>query len=101
VIIKDGKKIADGSVDELKGKYLSNMVELKFASTQDKNKFKKAFQSKNISVEEEPESIKFKVDKLDIEQEIFKVLANEKIKVLSFNIMAPTLEEIFVMEVAR
>jgi ABC-2 type transport system ATP-binding protein len=101
VIIKEGKKIADGSVDELKGKYLTNMVELKFASVQDKNKFKKAFQPKDINIEEEPESIKFKVDELDLEQEIFKTLANEKIKVLSFNVMAPTLEEIFIEEIAR
>jgi len=99
VIIKDGKKIADGSIDELKGKYLTNMVELKFASAADKNRFKKLFQLK--IVEEEPETIRFRIDKLDFEQEIFRILAEEKIKLLGFSVMAPTLEEIFMEEVTR
>jgi len=101
VIIKAGKKIADGTIEELKGKYLTNMVELKFASSKDKARFKKAFKGKELDIEEGPEMIRFKADELDVEQDIFKVLASEKIKIFSFNVMAPTLEEIFMEEVAR
>ena len=101
VIIKAGKKIADGTIEELKGKYLTNMVELKFASSKDKVRFKKAFKGKELEIEEGPEMVRFKVDELDVEQDIFKVLVSEKIKIFSFNVMAPTLEEIFMEEVAR
>jgi ABC-2 type transport system ATP-binding protein len=101
VIINKGKKVADGSIDELKGRYLTNIVELRFVSDGDKTKFKKAFKSKNVKIEESSEAVRFRVDDLGAEQDIFKALASEKIKIVSFNVLAPTLEEIFIEEVAR
>jgi ABC-2 type transport system ATP-binding protein len=101
IIINKGKKIADDTVEELKGKYLTNVVELKFASDKDKTRFKKVFKPKNIEIEEGPEMVRLKIDELDEEQAIFKVLQAEKIRILNFNVVAPTLEEIFIEEVAR
>jgi len=101
IIINHGKKIADGTVDELKGRYLTNMVELKFVSEKEMLRFKKVFKPVDASSESGPDTLRFKAGDPDAEQAIFKVLVTEKIRILSFNVVAPTLEEIFIEEVAR
>ena len=99
IIINEGKKIIDGTINELRKKYLSNMIELKFMIEKDKKKFKKVFEIENI-VNETEDTLKF-VDSGDIQNDIFKTLSKEKINIHSFNILTPTLEEIFVTEVSK
>lgn len=101
VIINKGKKVADGTVAELKGHYLTNMVELKFASHKEKSRFLKAFEPKDVRDEKDSDTVRFKMDDLKTEQKIFRLLASEKIQILGFNVVMPTLEEIFIEEVAK
>jgi len=101
IIIDKGKKIADGSIADLKNKYLTNLVELKFNSDLDKNKFLKAFDVRDIKMESEKCVLKFKTKTGAIQNDIFKVLSKEKINIAGFNLLAPTLEEIFMEEVSK
>jgi len=100
IIINQGKKVADGTIEELRGKYLTNVVELKFASVKDKTRFKKAFGTKGTEMEERSEVTRLKLVGLEEEQAILKVLLRERIRVLGFNVVVPSLEEIFIEEVA-
>ncbi|MCL2355068.1 MAG: ABC transporter ATP-binding protein, partial [Oscillospiraceae bacterium] len=101
IIINYGKKILDGSIAELKSKYATNIIELKFMNGEDKEKFVKSFNFKDFTLEDDEDSLRFKVPSLDIQSDIFKVLTDEKISILSLGILTPTLEEIFVEEVSK
>jgi len=102
IIINKGKKVIDGNISELKNINLTNKLELKFMNNEDRKKFIKVFEIENIEIEEiEQDIISFKVDKLNIQEEIFKVLSTEKINLLSFSVVTPTLEEIFIEEVSK
>ena len=100
IIINHGKKVLDGTIKELKKNHATNIIELKFANEQDKNKFKKAFKTKNYE-ENEENIIKFTLNDLDIQNEILKIIINEKINILAYNVLTPTLEEIFMEEVKK
>jgi len=100
IIINKGKKVLDGSVSELKAKHLTNIIEIKFENPKDLNKFKKTF-NKNIEFEVDGEKLKFKIESLDCQTEIFRILNKEKINILGFNVLIPTLEEIFMDEVKK
>jgi len=101
VIINHGKKVADGTVKELSSKYLANVVEVKFASDKDKARFNKAAKARGMKGEEQAEMLRFDTSQQDTERAIFEILAREKVRILSFQVVAPTLEEIFMEEVAR
>jgi len=101
VIINKGKKVADGTVAELEGYYLTNMVELKFANTKEKSRFMKTFGPDDVKDEKDSDTVRFKMVDLETEQKIFRLLASEKIQILGFNVVMPTLEEIFIEEVAK
>lgn len=100
IIINNGKKILDGTIQELQNKYPTNIIELKFSNNEELLKFKKVFKLRGINLEE-AEILKFKVDDLNIQESIFKLLINENIKIVAFNILTPTLEEIFMKEVSK
>jgi len=102
IIIDKGKKVLDGTPKELKAKYLTNIIALRFNNKSDRNKFKKVFNIKDIKVEEiEEDILKLVVTDLKIQNDIFNILNKEKINILAFNILTPTLEEIFIEEVTK
>ncbi|MCL2382655.1 MAG: ABC transporter ATP-binding protein [Oscillospiraceae bacterium] len=104
IIIDHGKKIIDGTVSEVKNMFLTNIVEVDFINKEDAENFSVAFKDKSACVDSNTQknSLRFKSDDMEkLQKGIFSVLNKEKITISSFNIIAPTLEEIFIMEVVK
>lgn len=101
IIINQGKKIIDGYLPEVKKQFLTNMIEIEFTNNGDMKSFMKKIKVE-VEVNEHKNSIKFKADSKDTTQtNIFNLLAKEKIRINSFNMVTPTLEEIFVGSVIQ
>ena len=104
IIINNGKKLMDGTISEVKSKFLTNIIELEFMNEKALKKFLSVFNTNGIETEESTQknSIKFKVDNMsEFQNNIFNTLIKEKLNINSFNVVTPTLEEIFMKEVSE
>ena len=105
IIINRGKKIIEGSIDEVKKKYLKNMIEVKFITKKDMLSFQKDFNIKdNTQYTIDSDNITIKIINHDvnaIQQKIIGILNKNKMSVMSMKIITPTLEEIFMGEVVN
>jgi len=99
VIIHKGKKVLDGSIDDLKKRYATNVIVLRFDEECDRVKFKKNYKAEYL--EDNNDILRFKVESINQQIDVFKVLEKQKINIIGFNILTPTLEEIFIEEVTR
>ena len=104
IIIDEGKKVIDGTISEVKSKFLTNVIELEFINKKDMERFLKAFNTNNIEIQQENQknSVRFKIGNTkEFQTNIFNTLIKEKININSFNVVTPTLEEIFMKEVGK
>ena len=101
IIIDHGKKVLDGTTEELRNSHLTDIIEVKFKDIKDISKFKKELKAKEAEYETIDDALRIKSPTDDIQEKIFKILTTNKINILSFNIVAPSLEEIFVSEVSK
>jgi len=98
IIIDHGKKMVDGTIAEVRGKFLTDMVEVKFANDDDKHKFIKAFGRKHVEIGADNVRIK---ERSNLQNEVFDVIKKEKISIKSYAVVLPTLEDIFMKEVKK
>lgn len=105
VIINRGKKVIEGTIEEVKKKYLKNMIKLTFYSKKDMHLFKKHFKlENNFQFKIDNDNLNIKIINHDInalQQKIIEILYEHKIMINNLNIITPTLEEIFMSEVIR
>ena len=104
IIIDHGKKMTDGTIAEVKNQFLTNSIEVEFINKEGMEQFLSKLDTNDIQVEPDYQnsSIKFKGDNTqEFQNSIFSILAKEKIGINGFNIVTPTLEEIFMKEVSK
>ena len=101
IIINHGQKTLDDNTTELKASHLTDIIELNFKTNKDLSSFKKIFKSTEAKFEIVDNILRIKFTKKNIQEDIFKVLVSEKIDIISFNIVTPSLEDIFVSEVSK
>ena len=101
IIINHGKKVLDDKTSKLKTNHLTDIIEIEFKNIKDLNKFKKQLDSKTSEFEIIHNMLRIKFSDSNIQDDIFKVLTSEKINIISFNIVTPSLEDIFVSEVSK
>jgi len=101
IIINHGKMVLDDKTSALKESHLTDIIEVSFKNNKDLNSFKKIFKKADAEIETFETTLRIKSTDKDIQENIFKVLTSEKISILSLNIVAPSLEDIFVSEVSK
>ncbi len=103
IIIDKGKKVIEGTLDEVKKKYLKNMIEIKFINKADMKLFQKHFNyESNMQIINDNNNCLIKIINQDIkilQQKIIDILNKNKILIMSLKVCTPTLEEIFMSEV--
>ena len=102
VLIKDGSKIKDGSIKEIKQTYIKNILEVTFMNEEGYNKFSKDFSIDKNKVSFVEEDLKIYLDSDDLKilsKKVFVFLTDNDIEIESLIIKKPTLEEIFIKEV--
>jgi ABC-2 type transport system ATP-binding protein len=98
IIINHGKKVADGTTTEIRSKFLTDMIEVQFMNNDDQQKFVKAFGKKEVEIGQGSVRIKTRPN---LQTEVFNILKSEKINIEGYNIVMPTLEDIFMKEVKK
>ncbi len=96
VVIDHGKVIAEGTVNELKGRVGKNRLELIFTNSGDVKKAAQALQGKNMSVHEAEHSISIPIESgvKEVKQLLDK-MESAGIDVESMSLHKPTLDDVF------
>ena len=80
------------------------MIELEFINNEDMERFLKAFSTDDVELQqdEQKNSVRFKIENTEeFQTNIFNTLLKEKININAFNLVTPTLEDIFMKEVLK
>jgi len=104
IIIDHGIKVTDGTIAEVKSQFLTDVIEVEFVNEEDMKRFLNMPVTKDAEFEPDFQktSVKFKVNNMkESQNNIFNTLAKENININGFNIVTPTLEEIFMKEVGK
>ena len=104
IIIDHGIKVTDGTIAEVKSQFLTDVIEVEFVNEEDMKRFLNMPVTKDAEFEPDFQktSVKFKVNNMkEFQNNIFNTLAKENININGFNIVTPTLEEIFMKEVGK
>ena len=97
IVINNGKKLIDGKLQDIKNNYFTNFIEIVFIRKKDLNifisnaKFKYTINDLTLKIEESA----------NIQDNIFKILSDNKINISKFNVFTPSLEDIFIKEVLK
>lgn len=100
IMIHHGKKILDGSVEEMKKQFKNEALEVDFISEADLSQFAENFAS--LQPERQKSRLTLKLHASDLsglQQEVFGYLSRLQMTVDSVRLASPSLEEIFVSEV--
>jgi ABC-2 type transport system ATP-binding protein len=100
VMIHHGKKILDGSVQEMKAHFKSDALELEFMNVDDLQRFVGEFSIYQPEREGDKLLVKLASGDLNrLQESVFSFLSQTKMMVSSVRIARPSLEEIFVSEI--
>ncbi|GAB2024572.1 ABC transporter ATP-binding protein [Lactovum odontotermitis] len=100
IMIHHGKKILDGSVEEMKEHFKSENLEIDFINVGDLDHFVEKFSDFRPERQKNKLTVKlFSSDLVKLQQQVFNFLSAEQMMVDSVRIARPSLEEIFVTEV--
>ena len=94
VLINNGKNVLEGKVDEIKSKFKENKFKIEFDGTPSAD----LLNGLNV-VERNPNSITVKLDEANSSNDVLRKFIQSGSKVVSFNEILPTLNEIFIKRV--
>lgn len=97
IIIHEGKKKMDSTIEELREQFLSKVVELEFLNSTDKTVFLAEKEQFPIEELEDKGHLLITVENMEkFQTAIFSWLAEKNIELRNFRIVTPSLEEIFI-----
>ena len=97
-VLNNGKLALYGSLSEIKNKNIRNSIALEVVDEKLVNKAKEVIESSKLGydIKSEEKNIKFNVTNVEIDgNKILKLIVNEGIRISKFEILEPSLENIF------
>ena len=102
IILNKGKTVLQGNLQEIRNSYSANRIEIDLYEDKKINKLKDIAKEKNIKIEEALSNKVFlKIDNETQAQELLSSLVKEKIEIEKFEVMKPTLNDIFIEKVGE
>ena len=102
IILNKGKTVLQGNLQEIRNSYPANSIEIDLYEDKKINKLKDITKEKNIKIEEALSNKVFlKIDNETQAQELLSSLVKEKIEIEKFEVMKPTLNDIFIEKVGE
>lgn len=102
IILNKGKTVLQGNLQDIRNSYPANRLEINLFSEDDSSKLRDAISSEKLEIEEAFNTKFFiKIDDELKAQNLLNRLTNEKIRIEKFEVMKPTLNDIFIEKVGE
>jgi len=103
IILDQGKILYDGTINEIKKKYMTQQYEIEFHNRQQLMQFSKCFDTvQDVEILAQGELLKISVADMDnFEKMAFMLIWKNHYKIRRFEIVEPDLESIFMQEINK